>query len=97
VKEVFDSDDVLSQLRPVQAIVALLEKHPVERAEAACRRARFFGSHGYQALKNILVRGLDLEPLPATAASTSSLEESFRYARSPAELLNGWRPKDEPH
>jgi transposase len=97
VKEVFDSDDVLSQLRPVQAIVTFLEKYPVERAEAACRRARFFGSHGYQALKNILVRALDLEPLPAAAASTGSLEESFRYARSTAELLNRWRANDEPH
>lgn len=97
VKEFFDLDDVLSQLRAVQAVVTHLERHPVERAEATCRRARFFGSYGYRAVKNILVRGLDLEPLPAAAASPGSPQESFRFARSAAELLNAWRPNDEPH
>jgi transposase len=97
VREVFDSDDVLSQLRPVQAIVSYLERHPIERAEKASQRARHFGSYEYGALKNILVRGLDLEPLPAaSAAATGSPQESFRFARSAAELLN-WRPKNEPH
>lgn len=96
VKEIFDSDDVLSQLRPVQAIVTHLERHPNERAENASRRARFFGSYDYRALKNILVRGLDLEPLPATAvAEPSSPQESFRFARSAAELLNQWKPENE--
>jgi hypothetical protein len=98
VKEIFDSDDVLSQLRPVQAIVAHLSRHPVERAENASRRARFFGSYEYRALKNILVQGLDLEPLPAAAAAdTSSPQESFRFARSAAELLTRWNPKNEPN
>ena len=96
VKEIFDSDDVLSQLRPVQAIVTHLEKHPLERAEKASRRARFFGSYGYRALKNILVQGLDLEPLPAAvAAEPSSPQESFRFARSATELLNHWKPENE--
>lgn len=97
VKEIFDSDDVLSQLRPVQAIVTHLERHPRERAEAASRRARHFASYGYRELKNILIRGLDLEPLPAAAASTGSPQESFRFARSAAELLEKWRPKHEPN
>lgn len=98
VKEIFDSDDVLSQLRPVQAIVMHLERHPVERAENASRRARHFGSYDYRALKNILTRGLDYEPLPAAAAAvTSSPQESFRFARSAAELLNQWNPKNEPN
>jgi transposase len=97
VKEIFDSDDVLSQLRPVQAIVTHLERHPVARAEGASRRARHFGSYGYRALKNILVRGLDLEPLPAAVASPGSPQESFRFARSAAELLNKWKPTNEPN
>ncbi len=97
VKEVFESDDVLSQLRPVQAIVTHLERHPVSRAEAAARRARHFGSYGYGALKNILVRGLDLEPLPAAEASPGSPQESFRFARSAAELLEKWKPTNEPN
>jgi transposase len=89
VREVFDSDDVLYLLRPVQAIVSHLERFPRERAEAACRRASHFGNFSYQGVKNILLRALDLEPLPAGAAPTSSPQESFRYARSAAELLHG--------
>jgi len=76
-----------------------LERHPVERAENASRRARFFGSYDYRSLKNILVRGLDLEPLPAVAAAASSSQpqESFRFARSAAELLMNWKPNHEPN
>jgi hypothetical protein len=81
----------------VQAVVTHLERHPVERAEAACRRARHFGAFGYGAVKNILVRGLDLEPLPAAVAVPGSPQESFRFARSAAELLAKWRSDDEPH
>src|SRR4029078_6823935 len=44
VREVFESDDVLLQLRAVQAIVTYLEKFPAERANAAARRASFYGS-----------------------------------------------------
>lgn len=39
VTTVFDSDDVLSQLRKVQAIVTHLEGFPVQRARVACLRA----------------------------------------------------------
>ena len=85
----FDSDDVLYMLRTVQAIVTHLERFPRERAEAASRRASHFGTFSYQGVKNILVRALDLEPLPAGAASPGSPQESFRYARSAAELLHG--------
>lgn len=42
IREVFDSDDVLDQLRTVQAIVTHLADHPPERAQAACRRASFY-------------------------------------------------------
>ena len=69
----------------------------IERAEGASRRARHFGSYGYRALKNILVRGLDLEPLPAAVAPPGSPQESFRFARSAAELLHEWTMKHEPH
>lgn len=88
VREVFDSDEVLSMLRVVQAIVTHLERFPPERARAACRRASFYGIRSYQGVKNILDRALDLEPLPIAAAPTRSPQESFRYARSATELLN---------
>ena len=97
VREVFDSDDVLYMLRTVQAIVTHLERFPRDRAEAACRRASYFGTFSYQGVKNILVRALDLEPLPAGTACTGSPQESFRFARSAAELLIGRETHREPN
>jgi hypothetical protein len=97
VREVFDSDDVLYLLRTVQAIVNHLERFPRERAEAACRRASHFGTFSYLGVKNILLRALDLEPLPAGAACIGFPQESFRYARSAAELLIGKEKVHEPN
>ncbi len=88
VREVFDSDDVLSQLRMVQAIVTHLEKHPPERACAACRRASFYGTMSYQGVKNILLKALDREPLP-TAKPTTLWADQPRFARSISELTGG--------
>ena len=45
VRAIFDSDDVLSMLRAVQATVTHLEKFPASRAVAACLRAQHFGSY----------------------------------------------------
>ncbi len=87
VKEVFDSDDVLYQVRAVQQIVIAIEAFPRDRGEAACRRARFFGNYTASGLKNILRRGLDLEPLPiAVVGSTDGLDRP-RFARNWKELL----------
>lgn len=80
VRSMFDADDVLSQLRKVQAVVTHLEKFPPERAQAACRRATFFGATSYQAVRDILRRGLDLEPLPASSAQAPTTW-SPRFAR----------------
>lgn len=86
VSAVFDGDDVLSQLRKVQAIVTHLEKFPRERAAAACRRAGHFGAYGYSAVRDILRQGLDFEPTdvaaPAIASSTAP-----RFARDLRELV----------
>lgn len=88
VEEVFASDDVLRQLSKVQSIVRHLETFPVERARAACRRASFYGSYGYQAIKNILRKGLDLEPLPSLVVPSSDALERPRFARNVQELLD---------
>jgi hypothetical protein len=80
VRSMFDADDVLSQLRKVQALVMHLEKFPPERAQAACRRAAHFGATSYQAVRDILRRGLDLEPLPSEQAP-SAPTWSPRFAR----------------
>jgi hypothetical protein len=82
VAEVFGSEDVLSKLRVVQAIVTLLEKHPVSRAAAACERARFYGNHSYSGVRDILRQGLDLEPLP-TPLFPDPKSERPRFSRAP--------------
>jgi transposase len=107
IREVFDSDQVLSMLRRVQAMVRHLETFPVERARRACLRASFYGSHGYGALKSILSKALDLEPLPvalvpAAATSTSSTSEDAlsgpRFARRVSDLLRAAQEaSDEPN
>jgi hypothetical protein len=83
---IFDSDDVLYQLRKVQSVVRHLETFPRERAMGAARRALFFGSLQYRDIKSILKKGLDLEPLleeqPERAWSQGS-----RFARKPTETL----------
>lgn len=87
IREVFDSDDVLSTLRPVQAIVTHLERFPRERAIAACNRASFYASYSYGAIRNILRQGLDLQPLPTAVAAAPALPAP-RFARSITELIH---------
>jgi transposase len=99
IREVFDSDDVLDQLRTVQAIVSHLADFPPDRARAACRRASFYASFKYGAIKAILRKGLDFEPLPnQPALSQSSVLSRPRFARNMRELLDH-TPEDchEPH
>jgi transposase len=88
IQEVFDSDDVLYQLRAVQAIVTHLEKFPPDRACAAASRARFYGNYTYGGIKRILTQALDLEPLPTPVAARTGQARQFRFARSIAELLS---------
>lgn len=83
VAEIFDSDDVLSQLRTVQGIVTHLETFPVHRARAACERALRFGCHTLAGLKGILRKALDLDPLPPeNSPEATSQAPSGRFARS---------------
>jgi hypothetical protein len=98
ISAVFDSDDVLSQLRSAQAIVTYLEKFPSERAIAACRRARFYENYSYVGIKRILTDALDLEPLPNAIVPTPERSEGFRFARSVSELVGARSEvRHEPH
>jgi transposase len=97
IREVFDADDVLLQLRTAQAIVKHLETFPPERARAACRRASFYGLHGYGGIKTILRKALDLEPLPVVVPRTAEHERP-RFARNIGELLElPLEETDAPH
>jgi hypothetical protein len=85
VQEVFDSDDVLHQLRAVQAIVTMLKTYPLSRAQAAAKRAIFFGTLTYCGVKKILVDALDLQPLPIPTVTTGTVSQP-RFARSLEEV-----------
>jgi hypothetical protein len=87
VRELFACDDVLSQLRTVQAVVTHLETFPRERAQAACRRAQYYGNYTYPGVRDILRQGLDREPLPVVVVPAATATERPRYARRLNELL----------
>jgi transposase len=88
VRAVFDSDEVLSMLRQVQAIVTHVEKFPRDRAQAACRRAHHYANFTYKGLKNILRQALDLEPLPGAVPITTPPIVNPRFARSTGDLFH---------
>jgi len=87
IEEIFDCDDVLYQLRAVQAVVGLLQQYPLHRARAAARRASFYGVTTYAGVKRILVRALDLEPLPTAVEPPAGRLAEPRFARNVAELI----------
>lgn len=97
IEEIFASDDVLSQLRKVQAIVTHLETHPIARAEAASKRARFFGTYSYGGIKAILRKALDLEPLPVIVTPIASAGEAPRFARNISDLVAHKLQQEEVH
>jgi transposase len=88
IRAVFESDDVMHQLGKVQCIVLHLEGFPRERAAAACRRASYYGSYSYGAIKNILKKGLDLQALPHAVVPESLGVARPRFARTVQELLD---------
>lgn len=85
-ERIFDSDDVLHQLRKVQAVVTLLSGYPRRRAKRTAQRALHFGCLEYRSIKNILVKGLDLEPLPQEQEERAWARRS-RFARLPTAPL----------
>lgn len=69
-----------------------------ERVEAACRRALLVGKHRYMAVKDILLRGLDRQPLPGNQGAIDSTPIDHENIRG-AEYYNnsglGERNADE--
>jgi transposase len=85
VEAIFGSEDVLLQLRKVQSIITHLEGFPIPRANRAARRALHFGSLSYRAVKSILSKGLDYEPLPS--GKVRAWSKGSRFARGPVPLF----------
>lgn len=100
VTAIFASDDVICQLRKVQAVVVHLEGFPIQRAEAAAQRALFYGTYNYRSIKQILAQGLDFESLPATVTASPPMQNP-RFARTVNDLFTGnlWHSEehDEPN
>ena len=87
VTEIFDADEVLYALRPVQATMGLFATLPPERVEAVCKRASFYGITSYGEIKRIVRKGLDAEPLPLAMAHGHGYLSTPRFARDIGELL----------
>ncbi len=85
-EDIFALNDMLSQLRKVQAVVRLLEGYPKDRAVRAARRARLFACLEYRGIKNILVQGLDLARLLGAQPELQWMTGA-RFARRPADVL----------
>lgn len=87
IRAVLASDDVLSRLRDVQAIVTHLETFPIHRAQAAARRAHAYGNLSYAGIRRILRDALDLQPLPNFVSPAYGRITEPRFARTAGELL----------
>ncbi|HYD47501.1 MAG TPA: hypothetical protein VEB21_04105, partial [Terriglobales bacterium] len=86
VREIFAADEVLSQLRTVQMVVTHLETFPPERARAACIRAQYYANYTYPAVRDILRKGIEREPLPVVVVP-ATITERPRFARSIRDLF----------
>jgi transposase len=71
----------LDRLRTAQAILKLAHKYAPRRLEAAVTRALRFDETSYAAIKRILVRGLDLEPLPLDLRAAAPVLPTPLFAR----------------
>ncbi len=79
---IFEQDDVLHQLRKVQAVVKMLGGYPRERAARTAARALHFACLDYRGIKAILTKALDLEPLPQEQGEFPWIQNA-RFARRP--------------
>lgn len=83
VDAILASEGVQSQLRVVQGVVTALEEVPLERAHAAAERARFFGTLTHVGLRDILLHGLDHQPLPKPVPAPPNRRPAFSRAPVP--------------
>lgn len=96
VRAIFDSDDVLSKLRRVQSIVTHLQAFPEHRARAACVRALHYGNYTFAGIKDILRRGLDLQPLPGGGRSLADhWSNKPRFSRVPSGATDDHDPRPD--
>lgn len=80
----------IDKRRAAVSLIALLDRYPKERVEAACRRAIAVGDPRYQRVKQILCADQDsLPPVEEQDATERAAFVRYRYARAPAEFFGG--------
>lgn len=95
-REVMASDDVLHKIHVLQRSVPYLEELERARARDVCMRASFFGAYKFDAIKRIVTRGLEREPLPIEVVILDAeILTDPRFARDIKELLQ--LPMEETH
>ena len=77
----------LDRLRTTQALLGLARKYGAERLDAACRRALAFDQVKYHSVKEILKKGLDLQPLEESEV-VGPLPKTSQFARSMSDFQN---------
>jgi transposase len=63
--------NALHRLRSAQGVIGLVDRHDVERLDAACRRAIDVGDPSYRTVKGILAAGTETDAQPARQAPTA--------------------------
>jgi len=79
VAERIFEDKAVDGFRPVRGLIRFAEKYTSSRLEAACKRALYYDTPTYRSVKNILVKGLDQEPLEHPIEPSGQL--NFRFQR----------------
>lgn len=83
------ADQVLVNLRAVQAILRLEKSYGRQRLEAACNRAVHFGTLRYRSVKTILAKGLDLDVThPPDTELPNTYTHGGRFCRDTPTLLH---------
>jgi arginine/lysine/ornithine decarboxylase len=74
------SECYVDKLRPVRKILSLALSYEAGRLNKACKRALHYKTFSYRSIKDILEKGLDLEPVQPSPAAEKT---NFRFARDP--------------
>jgi transposase len=75
------SNPHVDKLRPVRCLLTLALKYEKERLDKACARALHYNNIGYNCVKEILEKGLDMEEI---LEHSERIKMNFRFARDPS-------------